>query len=108
MDYDYLFFASDCLLDTLSVGAKTTSTMTDSCNTTISDRKKFQTKHKVMAVGCGSHMCNNINKGIFALAENKDIQTKLERCQNNQEYSIWCICKRSNYKRSNYWWKKER
>ena len=71
---------------------KTTLLLTDSCNTTIKGRKDFKTKCKVMGCGCGSHMCDNVNKHIFSLPENRSIQDKAEKAQNsikNTQYGAY-------------------
>ena len=56
--------------------------MTDNCNVTKNGRKKYEIKSGSQAVGCSSHGANGMNKGLFKLEENKQVQERMDAVQN--------------------------
>ena len=56
--------------------------MTDNCNTTKSGRKKYERKSGVAAIGCSSHGANGMNKGVFKLEDNSQVQDRMDQVQN--------------------------
>ena len=68
-------------------GNTATSTMSDSCNTSKSGRRKFEKETGLLATGCAAHGGNGMNKGIFKLNENTGIQKKMESAQNAMKNS---------------------